>query len=91
MGIKVTFLGGTTDAVASAQPVTLVPRGAVRTIGDQAYVFVVRGETVERRAVQTAGADGDRLEVRAGLQGGERVVLSPAETLSDGDVVVVGP
>ena len=30
-------------------------------------MFVVRQETVERRAIQTGGTDGDRLEVVSGL------------------------
>ena len=37
-------------------------------------MFVVRGDVVERRAVKIGGTDGDRVEVRAGLQRGDRVV-----------------
>jgi hypothetical protein len=51
--------------------------------------FVFRGEFVERRAVSTAGVDGDRVEVRAGLQPGDRVVLNPPAELADGTRVVV--
>jgi RND family efflux transporter MFP subunit len=85
MGVKVTFLRPPDqgDAV-SARPIMLVPKAAVRTDGATSYVFVVRGEIVERRAIQTGGADGDRVEVRAGLQNGDRVVISPPETLRDG-------
>ena len=43
-------------------------RCAARTAAS--YVFVVRQDTVERRAVQTGGTDGDRLEVLAGSDGG---------------------
>jgi hypothetical protein len=97
MGVKVTFLrsaspaGDAVDAAAlpPAQPVTLVPKGAVRTDGDQAYAFVVTGDQVERRAVRTAGTDGDRLEVVAGLRAGERVVVSPPEGLASGAKVVI--
>ncbi len=90
MGVKVTFLRPE-DATApeARQPTTLVPRDAVRKDGSAAYVFVVHGDTVERRAVQTGGVDGDRLEVRAGLQGGERVVVSPPPALADGATVTV--
>ena len=34
-------------------------------------------------------ADGDRLEVTAGLSAGDRVVVSPPDTLADGMPVVV--
>jgi RND family efflux transporter MFP subunit len=90
MGVKVTFLrpsGETTEA--TTQAVTLVPRAAVRTTGDTSHVFVVRGEVVERRAIRVGGTDGDRIEVQAGLQGGDRVVLSPPESLQDGAPVVI--
>ena len=91
MGVKVTFLRAADAAPtpAAQQPVTLVPRAAVRVTGDTAHVFIVRGETVERRAVQLGGTDGDRLEVRAGLQSGDRVVLSPPESLREGALIVI--
>ncbi len=91
MGVKVTFLrpAGSAETAAAAQAVTLVPRAAVRTTGDTAHVFVVRGDVVERRAIRVGGTDGDRLEVQAGLQGGDRVVLSPPESLQDGARVVI--
>jgi RND family efflux transporter MFP subunit len=91
MGVKVTFLraAGDAGAAATTQAVTLVPRAAVRTTGDTAHVFVVRGDVVERRAIRVGGTDGDRLEVQAGLQAGDRVVLSPPESLQDGSRVVI--
>jgi len=86
MGVKVTFLRGADDVEASAsrQPVTLAPKAAIRADGSTSFVFVLRGEVVELRAIQVGGADGDRIEVRAGLQGGDRVVVSPPEGLRDG-------
>ncbi len=90
MGVKVTFLRAPDDqTTVAAQPVTLAPKAAVRTEGDQSFVFVIRGEMVERRAVQIGGADGDRVEIRAGVQGGDRVVISPPPTIRDGMRVVV--
>ena len=90
MGVKVTFLRAPEDkGAAAAQPVTLAPKAAVRTEGEMSFVYVIRGEVVERRAVQVGGADGDRVEIRAGLQGGDRVVISPPPTIRDGMRVVV--
>jgi HlyD family secretion protein len=90
MGVKVTFLREVGDGpTASAQPVTLVPKAAVRQENGTQYVFVVRQETVERRAVQVGGIDGDRLEIRAGLRGGDRVVVSPPPDLAEGRAIVV--
>jgi RND family efflux transporter MFP subunit len=88
MGVKVTFLRnadpGLPAATTQAQPVTLVPKAAVRADGEQSYAFVVTGETVERRAIRTGGTDGDRLEVVAGLRPGETVVVAPPAELSGG-------
>jgi multidrug efflux pump subunit AcrA (membrane-fusion protein) len=69
--------------------VTLVPQGAVKTDSGTTFVFVVRDKTVERRAVKVGGTDGDRVEVLAGLKGGDRVVISPPAELAAGKEIVV--
>jgi len=93
MGVKVTFLADPEPKTANAQaaPVTLAPKAALVTQGASTFAFVVRGDNVERRAVQTGGTDGDRIEVRAGLQPGDRVVLSPPSVLQDGGAISVKP
>jgi RND family efflux transporter MFP subunit len=92
MAIKVTFLRegdrGST-ATDGKQPVPLVPRPAIKTIGADSFAFVVRGDAVERRAIRVGGTDGERVEVLSGLQPGDRVVLSPPPNLSDQSKVVV--
>ena len=75
--------------VATRSRAVLVPKAAVLMEGAQGFVFVVRGEVVERRAVKLGGADGDRLEVVAGLQPGDQVVVSPPADFKDGARVVV--
>jgi RND family efflux transporter MFP subunit len=90
MGVKVTFLR---EAEARdetlARPVALVPKAAVRDASGVSHVFLVRQDTVERRAVQLGGTDGDRLEVTAGLSAGDRVVMSPPDTLAEGQPIVI--
>jgi RND family efflux transporter MFP subunit len=92
MGIKVTFLRNDTDkaaAATNAQPVTLVPKAAIKIEGDVTVAFIVKGDSVERRAVRVGGTDGDRVEVLAGLHSGDRVVLAPPADLKDGVKVTV--
>ncbi|MCC7123417.1 MAG: efflux RND transporter periplasmic adaptor subunit [Acidobacteria bacterium] len=91
MGVKVTFLreAQDADATAAASPVTLVPKSAIRAGDGTSHVFVVKQNTVERRAIQVGGTDGDRIEVTAGLSAGERVVLSPPEALAEGTLITV--
>jgi multidrug efflux pump subunit AcrA (membrane-fusion protein) len=91
MAIKVTFLRDGDDSTATdgKQPVPLVPRPAIKTVGSDNFAFVVRGDTVERRAIRVGGTDGDRVEVVTGLQPGDRVVLSPPPELVDQSKVIV--
>jgi RND family efflux transporter MFP subunit len=90
MGVKVTFLREDEAAdVASlagapVSRVVLVPKSAVRAEDDQSVVYVVQGELVERRAIRLGGADGERLEVLAGLEAGEQVVAPLPPGLADG-------
>jgi RND family efflux transporter MFP subunit len=89
MGIKVTFLRDPdADESVSMQPVTLAPKAAIRTEEGGAYVYVVQGDVLERRAVRLGGPDGDRVEIQAGLRPGERVVLGPPEAFVNGAKVV---
>ena len=93
MGVKVTFLreeNKEDEAAAPAvQPTTLVPRAALQSDNTNSFVYVVNGDTVERRPVKAGGADGDRIEVLAALRAGERVVVAPPPGLADGAKVVV--
>jgi len=90
MGVKVTFLRSADEAdQPAARPTALVPKAALRTENGQTYVFLIAGDVAERRAVRTGGMDGDRIEVLAGLNAGDRVVVSPPATLTDGAMIVV--
>ena len=91
MGVGVTFLREADASAASqsaAQSVTLVPQGAVKTDSGTTFVFLVNGQTVERRAVKVGGTDGDRVEVLAGLKGGDRIVIAPPADLAAGKQIV---
>jgi RND family efflux transporter MFP subunit len=96
MGVKVRFLRdeaveGAAAGGAPARPMLLVPKTAIRTSGTDTNVFVVRGPVVEQRAIKVGGTDGDRVEVIAGLQSGERVVAPIPDTLKDGAAVTIKP
>jgi len=59
-------------------PVVLIPRGAVRTTGERALIFVAQGAgRFEPREVTMGAIDNQgRVEIRSGLQAGEAVVVS---------------
>ena len=91
MGIKVAFLGTERDGAAARQRRAVAPRTAVRRQGDRDVVYVIRGDRVERRAVQVGGTLSDGIEVLAGLQDGERIVVEGPADLADGDRVKATP
>jgi RND family efflux transporter MFP subunit len=94
MGVKVTFLrdeahgDSGAEAVASARPATLVPKGAIQMDDVNSYVFAVAGDgdgqAVVRKTVKVGDPDGDRVEVLGDLRAGDRVVMSPPPELVDG-------
>jgi multidrug efflux pump subunit AcrA (membrane-fusion protein) len=87
MGIKVRFLDDAPVAQADSGPRIRVPAAAVQREGSDAFVWVVSGGRVERRAV-TVGAEGDgSIEIRAGVRSGDELVSPVVAGLEDGGKV----
>ena len=91
MGARVRFLAppSANPAKAAATPSVLVPAEALVRDGDLASVFLVLGQTVERRAVELGEERDGMVEVRAGLVGGELLATSQLSALADGRRVTV--
>jgi RND family efflux transporter MFP subunit len=90
MGIKVAFLELADDENGTTpQAQSVIPTSAARKDGRQTVVFVVDGETVERRAVTLGRELGTEVEVVAGVSPGEEVVINDLDALSDGQRVRV--
>jgi RND family efflux transporter MFP subunit len=88
MAVKVAFQERAGPAAAApAGPVVSVPRNALREQDGRSFVFVVQGGRAERRAVTAGGPPDGDATVQAGLSAGERVVLDPPATLTDGAAV----
>lgn len=66
-----------------------VPVNAVQLVEQQAFVYVLNGDKVQRRAIQTGVDGGTWLEVTSGLHEGEEVVTAGVDGLSDGATVRV--
>jgi RND family efflux transporter MFP subunit len=89
MGVRVSFLSA--PAAPGAGPAggagVLVPAAAVRVEGKAGIVFVFADDKVQRRPVTLGQSVGPDRQVLTGLSAGERVVLSPPASLSDGIAV----
>ena len=71
--------------------VPVVPRDAVTERAGRDVVFTLDGQRAVRRDVTLGLGDDDRVEVREGVEPGERIVVRGLETLTDGTRVrVVG-
>jgi len=77
---------------AGSRRALLVPRAAVRETGQLAGVFVVDSSARARyRLVKAEPYDADRLELIAGIEPGERVIVDPPARVLDGTPVEVRP
>ena len=74
---RVTFAGPPRVAV-------VIPMAAVVRRGQVASTFVIDGDVARLRLLHTGDVLNDGLEVLAGLDAGERVILSPPPALTDG-------
>jgi len=92
MGVKVTFLENEPKPgikKKESAAVAMVPQKAIRQDNTSKYVFVVNGDTLERRAVTTGEARGSDVEILAGLQPAATVVVGGPDSLHDGQSVQI--
>jgi RND family efflux transporter MFP subunit len=92
MGVKVTFLEENDPSKKKEEKspaVALVPQSAVRQENSSKFVYIVKDNTLERRAVTLGAARGADVEILAGLQPEQVVVVSGPETLRDGQSVQI--
>ncbi len=90
MGIKVTFLGAEVkEKPGAVVPVAIIPQEAVRDDGAQKIVYLIKNDHAERRAVSLGGNRGSDVEVLAGINAGDTVILKPLDSLKDGQAVEV--
>ncbi|HKW98681.1 MAG TPA: efflux RND transporter periplasmic adaptor subunit [Bryobacteraceae bacterium] len=85
MNASVAFLSDDKAAAAGtpSKPVIVIPSSAIRNNA----VFVMFDGKAVRRAVKTGPANSKGVRIEDGLIGGEDLILSPPESLKDGDHV----
>jgi RND family efflux transporter MFP subunit len=85
MGVRVSFLADSPQE-PGAKPAAGVnlPSNAVQGSGDSGVVFVVHGDSVERRAVRLGAGSSDSVTVLSGLAAGDGVAIGDFTRLKDG-------
>lgn len=85
---------GMTASVAlmgsDAQTAATIPLSAIYQNGDTPNVWVVNGDTVTLRQIQTGKFGDGTIQVIAGLQQGDRIVTAGVHKLSEGQKVKLG-
>jgi RND family efflux transporter MFP subunit len=91
MGVKVTFLeeGASKKKEVKSAAVALVPQAAVRTDATSKYVLILKGDTLERRAVTVGEQRGADVEILAGVTPDAKVVVKGPVSLQDGQTVQI--
>jgi RND family efflux transporter MFP subunit len=90
MGARVVFAAGEPrPAEGTGELAILVPREALVTVDAKQHVFVLERDVARLRPVELGAERGGRVQVRSGLVEGERVVVSPPDSLQDGERVLI--
>lgn len=84
MAVKVAFRATDNGKAAPVSGSVVVPKAAIQNRDGRDVVWIVSGARVERRAITIAQTTGDESTIAAGLTGGEKVVVNPPATLTDG-------
>jgi len=95
MGVKVAFLSEAPsrrksrnhDPAPTAK--AIIPKSAVRGEGADSYVFAVRNGKLERRAVSLGRGIASDVEVIAGVNAGDQLVVKGPDSLRDSEKVEV--
>jgi RND family efflux transporter MFP subunit len=83
MSVKAAFLSR--DLLPQEQtPVKAIPSSAVMDENGKPSVFVFQGDRAKRVSIGVGRKMGDMVEVLRGLDGGDRVILSPLDKVRDG-------
>ena len=92
MGARVSFFERAAPAgQPQARPSVLVPQSAIVKRGSQSVAFVLTDGKAKQTSVSTGRTIGDDIEVTAGLNAGDELILQPPETLKDGQRVQKSP
>ncbi len=89
MGVRVAFREATaaTGAAAPAPSGVLVSANAIDVQGERGVVYVVKAQTLERRAVRIGAKTADGYRVSSGLSAGETLAMGDFAQFSDGMAV----
>ena len=72
---------------AKPAPAVMVPASAVRTDGTSSRIYVVKDGVISERLVQLGLLENELIEIKKGVEAGEKVVTGNISGLTDGMLV----
>lgn len=76
-------------ATGEAAKMLTIPQAAIIQKQGIYYVFIVENDKVTRHQVEVGITSGDMIEIKSGLQPGDKLAVSNVSQLKDGDVVKI--
>jgi RND family efflux transporter MFP subunit len=89
MGVKVAFLGSEQTSSEPVLPSIYISRDALRTDSDGSFVWIIRNDSVQRRAVSIGPGSSRGQQIMSGLSAGDRIVIAAEQQLAPGQSVRV--
>lgn len=77
--------------VGRLEDALFLPRGPYLTTGGERFAFVVAEDRARRQVVVFGLTDGNRIEVRSGLEAGQRVIVSSYEAFKEREEIRLVP
>ncbi len=91
MSARIYFMSPDEEPLEVEEPSFIgVSQNAIVEEDGEEYVFLIKGNIVEKTSVKTGKSVGRTVEVLEGLQEGDEVVLTPPSGLEDGDKIEIG-
>jgi len=86
------FYAKLTIMASEGRNALVIPRSILQTDQQGEYVFVISADNIaHRRTITTSILPGENVEVKQGLQSGEKIVTEGYTKLSDGQAVQISP
>jgi RND family efflux transporter MFP subunit len=85
MSAKITFM--VAAAGSQQQPIIVIPKSTAFKSGRETFVWIIRDGTARRVPILAGRELETGVEVKAGLDGGETIIVTPPDNLHDGEPV----
>ncbi|MDN5924203.1 MAG: efflux RND transporter periplasmic adaptor subunit [Xanthomonadales bacterium] len=89
MGVRVSFMEPNTQAPTQTLSGVLLPDSAIVKREGHAVVFLIDGDQVRQRRVNTTSSNAGMTLISAGLNSGDSVVKAPTDDLHDGARIAI--